>query len=57
MSMAISWDDKMDFALSDIMVGSPISSHIWIMDVSLLMSAKFHGMLLLPKIKGSFIWR
>ena len=28
MSMAISWDDKMDFALCDIMVGFPISSDI-----------------------------
>ena len=29
MSMAISWDDKMDFALCDIMVGFQISSHIY----------------------------
>ena len=30
MSMAISWDNKMDFALCDIMVGFSISSHIYI---------------------------
>ena len=29
MSMAISWDDKMDFTLCDIMIGFPISSHIY----------------------------